>query len=447
MTTYDFIVIGGGRAGFSALAPVAASGERTALIDHGAIGGLCSLNGCNPKKVLVRSSEVVEELSNAHRFGVDVAGMHAEWGRVIDRKETFTGGVTEQSEQMLREMGTDLIHGAPRFIGQDRLVVGDEEYHARAFVIATGSIPRPLDFSGAEHVRSTDDILALRTVPKHLVCIGAGVVAFEFAQVFARLGSRVTILARDPALAGVEEELAAALLDYSRELGIEVVSVESVAEVRDGGGEYAVAYLSGETSAEIVADFVLNAAGRVASLEGLDLDAADVRTDAHGVVVTPYLRSVSNGAVFAAGDAHGRMQLSPVATYEGFIVARNYLEGDAEMADYRVIPRAIYTIPALASVGITEADARRQGIVPTVVSSDMKEWKVVAIAGAELARAKVLIDAESDAILGAHLLGPSSAELIHLFAMAMRFNITATQLRTMQYAYPTVASTIPSMLG
>ncbi|MBS1914191.1 MAG: NAD(P)/FAD-dependent oxidoreductase [Bacteroidetes bacterium] len=236
MTTYDFIVIGGGRAGFSALAPVAASGERTALIDHGAIGGLCSLNGCNPKKVLVRSSEVVEELSNALRFGVDVSGMHAEWGRVIDRKETFTGGVTEQSEQMLRDMGTDLIHGAPRFIGSDRLVVGDEEYHASAFVIATGSIPRPLDFPGAEHVRSTDDILALRTVPEHLVCIGAGVVAFEFGQVFARLGSRVTILARDPALAGAEEEMVAALLDYSRELGIEVVSVESVAEVRDSGG-------------------------------------------------------------------------------------------------------------------------------------------------------------------------------------------------------------------
>ncbi|MBS1914190.1 MAG: NAD(P)/FAD-dependent oxidoreductase [Bacteroidetes bacterium] len=163
--------------------------------------------------------------------------------------------------------------------------------------------------------------------------------------------------------------------------------------------------------------------------------------------MTPYLRSVSNGAVFAAGDAHGRMQLSPIATYEGFIVARNYLEGDAEMVDYRVVPRAIYTIPALASVGITEADARRQGIAPNVISSDMKDWKVVAIAGAEPARAKVLIDAESDAILGAHLLGPSSAELIHLFAMAMRFNITATQLRTMQYAYPTFASTIPSMLG
>ncbi len=448
MTTYDFIVIGGGRAGFAALRPVAAAGKRTAMIDSGPIGGLCALRGCNPKKVLVRSSEALAAVREAERFGVDVAGVTVDWSRVIDRKNGFTAGVTELSERMLRDMGTELIQGSPRFIGPNTVLVAGRELGASGFVVATGSVPRPLTFEGAEHVRTTDDILDLRTVPEHLVCVGAGVVAFELGHVFARLGSRVTILARESrALAGNEPELTAALIAYSREIGVEVVFETSIMAVRIEGERAVVIGVRDGIETRYEADFILNAAGRVAAVDGLDLDAAGVAVEPHGVAVTEFLRSTTNPAVFAAGDAHGRLQLSPNATYEGDLIGTNFLHGDTLRADYTVVPRAIYTTPQFASVGITEAEARKQGLNVRAVASDMTEWTVFAIAGEPLAQAKVVIDAGTDRILGAHILGPAAAELIHLFAMAMRFNATAADLAAMQYAYPTFASAVPSMVA
>lgn len=448
MTTYDFIVIGGGRAGFAALRPIAAAGKRTAMIDSGSIGGLCALRGCNPKKVLVRGSEALAAVREASRFGVDVAGFTVDWSRVIDRKNGFTAGVTELSERMLRDMGTDLIQGMPRFIGPNTIQVAGRDLSASGFAIATGSIPRPLTFEGAEHVRTTDDILNLRAVPEHLVAIGAGVVAFEFGHVFARLGSRVTILAREGrALADSEPELTDALVAYSREIGVDVVFETSIAAVRSDGGRTVVIGVRDGIETRYEADFILNAAGRVAALDGLDLDAAGVAVEPHGVAVTDFLRSTTNPAVFAAGDAHGRLQLSPNATYEGDIIGTNFLHGDTVRTDYTVVPRAIFTTPPFASVGITEAEAQKQGLNVRAVTNDMKEWTVFAIAGEPLAQAKVIIDAGTDRILGAHILGPAAAELIHLFAMAMRFNATAADLAAMQYAYPTFASTVPSMVG
>ena len=441
MKKYDIIAIGGGNTGLTVVAKAAAAGKRTALIDRGPIGGLCSLNGCNPKKVLVRSTEVLEEIRQAGKFGIEVEDFRVDWSRVIDRKETFTKPVAPSTEAWLKDAKIDYLRGAPKFRSEKTLEINGETLEFESVVVATGSVPRPLSFSGADLVQTSDDILAMRKIPPRLVIIGAGVVAFEFGQVFARLGSKVTMLVHeDRALGGNEEELVDALVEHSRGLGIEFIYRAGVRSVAKENDALLLVVKTEEGLQHLLGDFVLNAAGRIPSIKELDLEKANIAYDGRGVKTDEFLRSATNPRAWAGGDAHGRMQLSPIASYEGRVIARNLVEGAKDRADYRVIPRAIYTIPAFASVGLTEKQAREQGYEVEVHSSDMTSWKVPAILGAELARAKVIEDAKAGQILGAHLLTPTAADQIHTFAMAMLGNIPAKVLRDFVYAYPTFTS-------
>jgi glutathione reductase (NADPH) len=447
MRQFDFLALGGGNAGLTAAGMLAAAGRRTALIDRGPVGGLCSLNGCNPKKVLVRSTEVLEEVRHADRFGITVGDVRVDWERVIARKESFTSPVTQQTEEWLAGAGIEYLRGTPRFTSPTTLEVNGEEFGFGQALIATGSQPRPLEFPGAELAQSSDDVLALRQPPPSMTIIGAGVIAFEFGHVFARLGSKVTILVfNDKPLDGNDEELVAALVEYSRGLGIEFLLHARAQSLIRRDGRLALTYAAPEGTATIETDFVLNAAGRIPSIGDLRLERASVAATPRGVTVTDYLRNTTNPRVFAAGDAHGKLQLSPVASYEGRIAGRNALEGDVEAIAHETIARAIYTIPTFASVGLTEAEARRRGIDVVVHSHDMTGWKVFSILGEPLARAKVLEDRATGAIVGAHLLHHAAGDQIHLFALAMRHGIPARALREMVYAYPTASSALPYAL-
>lgn len=443
MKEYDFIAIGGGSAGLGAARMVRKVGRTVAVLDQGPIGGLCALNGCNPKKVFVRSSEVLDEIRRASEFGIAVSDIRIDWSRVVDRKETFTSPVTRMSEESLQEQGIELIQGHPQFVGRNELQVNGQRLSAKGFLIATGSQPRRLRFEGAEFVRISDDLLALRQVPRRLFIVGAGVVGMEFGQVFARLGSVVTMITPDPrALLEHDEEIVSTVVDFSRKLGIEVLADTNVQSIRRNGETFRIEVDEGGKGRAFEADFILNAAGRPPSIDGLGLDKASVERDARGVVVNEFLRSPSNQQVFAAGDAHGRMQLSPVASYEGFIAARNFLEGDVERVGYDAIPSVVFTVPPLAAVGLTEAAARGKGFEVAVVTNDMASWKVFAIAGEPAGRSKVIVDSRSGRILGTYLFARGADEDIHVFAMAIRFGISVDQLSTMIYAYPTFASAL-----
>ena len=448
MIDYDFVAIGGGNAGLTAVSRIAGAGHRTALIDRGPIGGLCSLNGCNPKKVLVRSTELLDEIRHADKFGIEVSNPRIDWSRVIDRKESFTSNVTSASEASLKEQGIDLIQGLPRFVSPNELEVEGQRIQAKSFVIATGSTPRELACEGREFIKTTNDILALRDLPADLVIIGAGVVAMEFGQVFARAGSRVKILTPGKrALSGEDEDMVAHLIEFSKALGIEIIFQARLKAVRRQPEGFAVEFEAGGSSQTTRADFVLNAAGRVAAINDLALDNAEVKIDRRGVVVNEFLRSQSNPQVFAAGDAHGRAQLSPVASYEGRVVARNFLEEDAERVRHDWIPRAVYTVPPLASVGLTESDARKRGFDIQVTKNDMSGWKVYQIVGEEVAHSKIVTEAQSGLILGAHLYAQNAGEIINIFGVAMKFGILADDLKNFVYAYPTLSSALPYVFG
>jgi glutathione reductase (NADPH) len=445
--SYDFIAIGGGGTGLSAAYRIAAAGRRVALVDRGPVGGLCSLAGCNPKKVFVRATEVLDEVRHAGQHGIDAPVRGVDWSKILARKRSFTDPVPAATEEALARAGVERIRGEARFVSAESIAVDGQEISAEGFLIATGSKPRPLEFPGADQVLTTDDILNHARVPEDLVILGAGVVAFEFGQVFARLGSHVVFLVpSNRALRGADETLVDALVEHSRTLGIEFVPHARVRAVTSSEARFFVDVEIGGKPRVFEADFVLNGAGRVPALEALDLPAAGVAADKKGVAVDAYLRSPGNRRVFAGGDAHGRRQLSPVASYEGRVVAKNFLEGDVEQVSYDAIPQAVYTVPALAWVGQTEAEARQAGLKVKANVFDMEAWKVYAIAGEKPARIKVVMEEGSRRILGAHFYGAGAAEIIHVFAMAIRFNLTAADLEKMVWAYPTFSSALSSVL-
>ncbi|MEW6131413.1 MAG: NAD(P)/FAD-dependent oxidoreductase [Acidobacteriota bacterium] len=444
MKRYDFIAIGGGNAGLTAAAKIKAAGFKVALIDKGAIGGLCSLNGCNPKKVFVRTTELLDEIRHAQKYGIDVETPRVDWARVMARKESFTNPVTEQSIASLKSQGIDLISGAPRFTSTNTLTINDEEIEFGGVIISTGSKPRALNFTGAEFVKTTNDILAISEVPKNLVVVGAGVVAYEFGQVFARLGSKVTILANSRALSNEDADIVDAMVDFSKSLNVKTINHAKVKIIRKNGAELLVEYEAEGTAETLSADFILNAAGRVAAIDELDLSKAEVAVDKRGIVTNQFLRSATNPKIFAGGDAHGVLQLSPVASYEGRVVAKNFLENDAEPVNFEGIPRAIYTVPQLASVGLTEAEARKRNLDIAVTNSEMSDWKVYAIiAGGQVAKAKVITENSTGRILGAHLFAMNAGDTINLYALAIRYGLKADDLRNMIFSYPTLASALP----
>lgn len=447
MKRYDFIAIGGGNAGLTAASTIKAAGFEVALIDRGAIGGLCSLNGCNPKKVFVRTSELLDEIRHAEKFGIDVAPPRVDWSRVMARKESFTGPVTDQSIASLKSQGIDFIQGVPRFTSTGSLMVNDETIEFGGVIISTGSKPRALDFAGAEFVKTTNDILAIREVPKNLVVVGAGVVAYEFGHVFARLGARVTILANSRALSNEDQDMVDALVEFSESLGVKTINNARTKAIRKTPAEFIVEYEAEGEAQTVNADFILNAAGRVAAIDELDLNRAEVIIDKRGIVTNQFLRSTTNARVFAGGDAHGALQLSPVASYEGRVVAKNFLENDTEPVNFEGIPRAIYTVPQLASVGLTEAEARQRQLDISVTRSDMQDWKVYGIiAGGQVAKAKVITDNATGRILGAHLFAMNAGDTINLYALAIRYGLKADDLRNMIFSYPTLASALPYTL-
>ncbi|MEX1243787.1 MAG: NAD(P)/FAD-dependent oxidoreductase [Thermoanaerobaculia bacterium] len=447
MSEYDLVVIGGGNTGLSAAYRVARAGKKVALVDKGPVGGLCSLAGCNPKKVFVRATEVLDEVRRAGEHGIRTGEITIDWSRVWRRKRSFTDAVPAQTEESLKKKGIDLIRAEARFTGTQALSAGDRILRPEGFVIATGSHPRRLDFPGAELVQATDDVLELQEPPPRMVIIGAGVVAFEFGQVFARLGTKVTVLLRHGrALAGFDQDFMENVVRFTEGLGVEFVRETEVHSVVRTGTGLRIELSAGGERRSIEADLVLNAAGRVAAIESLDLAKAGVEANEKGVVVDAYLRSPGNPRILAGGDAHGVLQLSPVASYEGRVIARNFLEGDVEKVDYSLIPRAVFTVPPLASVGMTEEEARKAGTAIDVAVNDMTSWKVYAIAGEPIAFAKVVTEKGTGRILGAQLFAAGAPDIIHSFALAMHAGMTAQQFKNLVFVYPTFSSALESTL-
>lgn len=436
---YDVIVIGTGVAGSDVAWHCREAGMRVAITDHQTYGGTCALRGCVPKRVLAGAAEVVARVHDQQGRGLR-GEVSIDWAQLLAFERSFTDPVPRRKEERFRRAGIHTWRGFARFAGPNRVAIGDDLFSARYIVIATGAHPRPLDVPGADLVTQSGDFFYLETLPERIVFIGGGYISFEFAHVAARGGAKATILQRSGrVLKGFDHEIVDRLVQASREVGIDVqMNMPLLSVEKTAAGLLVRAGREGEEET-FEADMVVHGAGRVPAIEGLDLAAGGVETDRRGIRVNEYLQSVSNPAVYVAGDANpGGVQLTPVAVRDAHIVVDNILNGNARAADYWVVPSAVFTNPLIASVGLTEEAAKEKGIPYIVHAGDLSERFTNRGINQKHVGYKLLIESDSRRILGAHLIGHHVEEVINIFALAIKHGLTVDDLTldAIPWAYP-----------
>ncbi len=445
---YDLVVIGTGTAASTVASRCRHAGWTVAIIDSRPFGGTCALRGCDPKKVLVGAAEAIDGIRRLDGQGIHVERTRIEWPRLMEFKRSIIASVPASREQGFAKSGIEAFHGRARFTGPTTVVVGSDVLEARHVVVAAGAKPAALGIPGEEHLITSERFLELDQLPSTIVFVGGGYISFEFAHVAVRAGARVSILHRgERPLQLFDPDLVDLLVARTRALGVEIHLHTTGMGIERRDDHFRVQATTNEKHTVFDADMVVHGAGRVAEIDDLGLEAAGVEWDGHGVRVNEYLQSVSSPAVYAAGDAAaGGPNLTPVAGYEGRIVAANLLEGNHVTTDYAVVPSVVFTVPPLASVGLDERTARERGLRFTTHHEHTASWYSARRVGEPASGFKVLVDDVSSRIVGAHLLGRDAEEVINLFAMAMRAGLSASDIQQMLFAYPTSASDMAYMV-
>jgi glutathione reductase (NADPH) len=444
---YDLVVIGSGTAAQVVSARVRAAGWSVAVIDHLPFGGTCALRGCDPKKMLISGAEAIDMARRMRGRGA-TGELGIDWPELIAFKRTFTDPVPQKQEQRLAERGIAAFHGQARFTGRTTIAVDGQNLQARHVLIATGARPVPLTFPGAEHVITSDRFLELEQLPQGIVMVGGGYIAAEFSHIAARAGAKVTVLQRaERMLTHFDPELVGWLMEKFSEIGIEARTGTAVRAVERNASGFTVRAHAGDQEIEARADLVVHAAGRIPDLDALDLAAAGVAVEKGRLVLNEFLQSVSNPAVYAAGDAAAKgPPLTPVSSHDGKVVAGNLLDGNRHRPNYRGVPSVAFTLPPIAAVGLGEAEARAAGLTFRVNRQNVPDWYTARRVAETVYGYKTLVEDGSERILGAHLVGPHADEVINLFGLAIRHGLTAEDLKQTIFAYPTGASDIGSML-
>jgi glutathione reductase (NADPH) len=444
---FDLVVIGSGTAAQVVSARARDAGRTVAVVDCRPFGGTCALRGCDPKKVLLSGEEAVAAAGRMRGHGID-AVPHIDWPALMAFKRTFTDPVPDRRERYYAEHGIAAFHGTARFTGPDTIQTDHGALRARHVLIAAGARPIPLGIPGETHVITSDAFMALEALPRRIVFIGGGYIAAEFSHLAARSGAAVTVLQRGKRiLPHFDADCVAWLMESFTALGIDVRTGARVTKVEKTGDGFRIGIDAGGRTQAVDADLVVHAAGRAPDLGALDLGAGDVRVDNGRLVLNDFLQSVSNPRVYAAGDAAGRgPPLTPVASHDAKVVAGNLLEGNRHRPDYRGVPSVAFTLPPIAAVGLSEAEAREQGLKPRIKMENVPDWFTARRLAEKVYGYKTLVDAGTGRIMGAHLVGPGADEVINLFALAIRHGLTDADLRTTMFAYPTGASDIGEML-
>lgn len=444
---YDLVAIGTGTAAKIVAMRARAANWRVAIIDSRPFGGTCALRGCDPKKMMIQGAKALDHARRMQGKGIE-GNVAIDWGDLLRFKRGFTDPIPEKHDHMFGDKGIDAYQGHARFTGRNSLEVDGTLLEARHMLIASGAEPVTLGIPGEEHLVASDDFLELEELPPRIVLVGGGYIAAEFSHLAARAGARVTVLQRgERMLKPFDPDLVDWLMEAFRDQGIDVRTQNNVEAIEKTASGYRVRTSSNGETDTIEADLVVHAAGRVPALKALDLETAGVETQKGRLSLNEHLQSTSNPAVYAAGDAaQVGPPLTPVSSHDAKVVAANLIDGKRSTPSYKGVPSVAFTIPPIASVGINEAQAREQGLKFRVNSQRTSGWFTARQAAEPVYGFKVLIEEETEQVLGAHLVGPNVDEVINVFALAIRHGLTITGLKTTMFAYPTGSSDIGSML-
>ncbi len=443
MLEYDFLVIGAGSGGVRAARIASGLGAKVGIIEDLYLGGTCVNVGCVPKKLYSYASHFSSDFKDSEAFGWSVLEPEFNWDTLRDNKTSEISRLNGIYNSILENAGVVVINGHGKITGPNSVEVGGETYNANKILIATGGWPFVPDFSGSEYAITSNDVFDLEHFPKSILIVGGGYIAVEFAGIFAGLGAETTLSYRGArCLNGFDEDLREKFNEeLSRHVSLKLNSqVQSITENKDGSRK--VRY---EDGIQENYDCVLYATGRKPRIEGLGLENTQVQINSRGFVEVGAGFQTAEPSIYALGDVIGRMALTPVALAEGMNLARNLFGGLSEELDYNNIATAVFSHPNLATVGLTEEEAIKQGKQIDVYESDFKHLKHTVSGREERTYMKIVVDRESDTVLGMHMMGAEAGEIIQGFAAAMKCGVTKTQLDQTIGIHPTAAEEFVTM--
>ncbi|MFQ3594870.1 MAG: glutathione-disulfide reductase [Sphingomonadaceae bacterium] len=445
MFDFDYFVIGAGSGGVRSARIAAGHGARVGIAEEHRVGGTCVIRGCVPKKLLVIGSHFAEDLEDAPRFGWSVGDRRFDWPTLRDNVLADVDRLNRAYQSTLDTHKVTTFHARATLAGPNRVRVGSDELTARHVLVATGARPQiPADIEGAEHGITSNEVFHLESLPERIAIVGGGYIANEFAGIFHQLGVRVTQIVRgNRLLKGWEPALADRLLQISMQKHLDIrlnCAPRRVEKLASGS-------LRIETSEgrAMEADMLLWATGRVPNADGLGLEALGVTRRNRGEIAVDADSTTNLPWLHAVGDVTDRMQLTPIAIREGHALADRLFGDRRWRVDYACVPSAVFSHPPLASVGMTEPEARERLGSVRIFAADFRPMKNVLAGRDERALYKLVVDAASDRLVGAHMIGPDAPEILQALAVAVKAGLTKAQLDETVALHPTMAEELVLM--
>ena len=441
---FDLFVIGAGSGGVRLSRRAAALGARVAVAEESRIGGTCVVRGCIPKKLLVYASRYHGEMRDAAGFGWTFGDARFSWAAFKAAKDREISRLVGVYDGLLAQSGVEVVAGRATVAGPHTVEVKGRSYTAEHIAIATGSTPSLPMIPGIEHACSSAEMFDLLELPQRVAVVGGGYIAAEFASIFAGLGSQVDLWYRgDQILRGFDDDVRSAVADEMSTHGVRIQTHTDVSAIeRTSSGSVAM-YSPGRQLGEF--DAVLFATGRVPHTTNLGLTQAGVELDQNGAVVVDEHSTSSVPSIHAIGDVTGRPQLTPVATRDAGLLASRLFGSTSSVGDFRCVPTAVFTTPEVATVGMTEVEARRQYEHLDIFKTSFRPLQNTLSGRSSKTFMKLIVEQRTQRVIGAHMVGKDAAEVIQGIAIAVNNGLTKAQFDATIGIHPTAAEEFVTM--
>jgi glutathione reductase (NADPH) len=441
----DFFVIGAGSGGVRAGRIAATHGARVMVAEDHRIGGTCVIRGCVPKKLYVYASRFADEFADAAGFGWTLGATRFDWPDLVRAKEKEITRLSGLYRQNLEKAGATFAEQRARLDGPQAVVLADgRRIEAEHILVATGGRPtlHP-EIPGLEYAITSNEIFDLKEFPRRLLVVGAGYIGLEFASIFARLGSEVTVAFRgEQILSGFDHDMRDGLAEALRDAGITLLPGTLPKALTWSDGRVEVAMPDGST---LVVDQVLVATGRSPNTRNLGLEEAGVELDRKGAIKVDAFSASCVPSVHAVGDVTDRINLTPVAVREGHALADTLFGGRPTTVDHADVASGVFTTPEIGSLGLTEAEARQRHDVVDIYKTSFRPLKATLSGRKERVTFKLVVDGITDRVLGVHILGPEAGEMIQICAVAVHMGATKRDFDATMAVHPTMAEELVTM--
>ncbi len=440
---YDLVTIGAGSGGVRASRLAGGYGARVAVCEEDRVGGTCVLRGCIPKKLLIYAAHYADYIEDSANYGWTIEGVAHDWKKLIKNKNIELDRLNKIYLSILKNNNVDLKEGRGLIIDEHTVEVGGNRITTENILIAVGGWPSMPTIPGIEYAITSNEALQLPALPKSMVIVGGGYIAVEFAGIFSGLGVEVTeIIRADKILRGFDIDMRVSLSEEMGKRGIKIKSEAEVLSIKKHQDNFSLQLKNGEN---IETECVMYATGRKANTEGLGLDRAGVQLRNNGAIKVDDYNRTSQPNIFAVGDVTDRIQLTPVAIQEGHAFADMLFGGDKRLTDYKNVPSAVFSTPPIATVGLTEEEAIAQYGKVDIYDSNFKPLVHTMSGRDERSVMKLIVDTKTDVVVGCHMMGTDSPEIIQGVAIAIKCGATKSQFDSTTGIHPSSAEEFVTM--